>query len=155
MLVVISGVIWPKTFYHFCTFLQFFNRLKTYKILQKIIKKSSKVTTFLLPYHVTFIIYVTKTAFYHYRLQEKAIKKVLKNVTFCVRKSSIIFFCYFICTLCYFYLKIYYLCQEIKSKTFLLFSIYPLLFLVKNLVSFFLLSICIEELISAPKINTF
>ena len=38
---------------------------------------------FLLPYHVTFIIiYVTKTAFYHYRLQEKAIKKVLKMLLF-------------------------------------------------------------------------
>ena len=36
---------------------------------------------FLLPYHVTFIIiYVTKAAFYHYGLQEKAIKKVLKNL---------------------------------------------------------------------------
>ena len=91
---------------------------------------------FLLPYHVTFIIiYVTKTAFCPYRLQEKAIKKVLKNATFCARKSNIKCFYYFICTLCYFYLKIYYLCQEIKYKTFLLFSIYPLLFLVKNLLS--------------------
>ena len=45
---------------------------------------------FLLPYRVTFIIiYVTKTAFYHYRLQEKAIKKVLENATLCVRKLSI------------------------------------------------------------------
>ena len=65
---------------------------------------------FLLPYHVTFItIYVTKTAFYHYRLQEKAIKKVLK--------------------------KCYFLCQEIKYKMFLLFYMYPLLFLLKNLLS--------------------
>ena len=65
---------------------------------------------FLLPYHVTFIIiYVTKTAFYHYRLQEKAIKKVLKKCNF--------------------------LCQEIKYKMFLLFYMYPLLFLLKNLLS--------------------
>ena len=63
---------------------------------------------FLLPYHVTFIIIYIITAFYHYRLQEKAIKKVL---------------------------KIYYLCQEIKYKTFSLFFIYPLLVLVKNLLS--------------------
>ena len=35
---------------------------------------------FLLPYHVTFIIIYVITAFYHYRLQEKAIKKVLKNL---------------------------------------------------------------------------
>ena len=67
---------------------------------------------FLLPYRVTFIIkYVTKTAFYHYRLQEsyftflallKAILKVLKNATLCARKLSIKVLCYFLYTLCYF-----------------------------------------------------
>ena len=37
------------------------------------IKILDKVSMFLSPYSVTFIIiYVTKTAFYHYRLQEKA-----------------------------------------------------------------------------------
>ena len=45
---------------------------------------------FLLPYHVTFItIYVTKTAFYHYRLQEKATKKVLKKMQLFVPGNQI------------------------------------------------------------------
>ena len=67
------------------------------------IKILDKVSMFLSPYSVTFIIiYVTKTAFYHYRLQEKAIKKVLKNATLSARKLSIKVFCYFLYTLCYF-----------------------------------------------------